>query len=79
MAAKPACSCQGAKNDERMMPLGIFSSPTTRTESNWPARMAQAARARAAPPEAQPASTSTMGMPVRASAPSTRCPAATPP
>ena len=79
MAARPASSRQGSKNDERMMPRGIFSMPTTSTASCWPDRSAVAPSASAAPPDAQPASTSTTGMPVRASPPSTRCPAATPP
>jgi hypothetical protein len=35
-----ASSCQGSKNDERMMPLGIFSVPKTSTVSYCPARMA---------------------------------------
>ena len=64
VAASPASSCQGSKNDERMMPLGIFSTPKTSTVSYCPALMAPAANMRAAPPLAQPASTSTMGMPV---------------
>jgi NADH dehydrogenase len=64
---------------ERMMPLGIFSIPKTSTVSYCPARIAAAASPRAAPPLAQPASTSTIGIPVRASAPSTLCPDATPP
>src|SRR5262245_23475287 len=62
-----------------MMPLGIFSIPTTSTVSYWPARIAPAAMPSAAPPLAQPASTSTIGIPVRASAPSTLWPDATPP
>ena len=64
VAANPASSCQGSKNDERIMPLGIFSVPKTSTVSYCPARMAAAASMRAAPPLAQPASTSTIGMPV---------------
>jgi len=71
VAARPACSRQGSKNDERMMPLGIFSMPNTRTVSYWPARMAPAASISAAPPLAHPASTLTIGIPVRPSAPST--------
>jgi hypothetical protein len=62
-----------------MIPLGIFSTPTTSTASCWPAPIDAAASASAAPPDAHPASTSTIGMPVSASAPSTRWPLATPP
>ncbi len=62
-----------------MIPFGIFSVPNTTTVSYWPARMAAAASIRAALPLAQPASTSTMGMPVRPSRLSTLCPVATPP
>ena len=62
-----------------MMPLGIFSVPKTSTVSYWPARMAPAASMRAAPPLAQPASTSTMGMPVMPRRLSTLWPVATPP
>ena len=54
----PAASCHGAKNDERMMPLGIFSIPKTSTRSYWPEAMDAAASCSAAPPEAHPASTS---------------------
>jgi hypothetical protein len=79
VAARPAASIQGGKNEERIIPLGIFSIPTTSTVSASPERMADAARARAAPPEAQPASTSTMGTPVSPREASTRWPAATPP
>ncbi len=79
VAARPASSCQGSKNEERMIPLGIFSVPKTRTLSYWPARMAAAANIRAAPPLAQPASTSTIGMPVMPSRLSTLWPVATPP
>ncbi len=61
-----------------MIPRGIFSIPKTSAESYWPARMALPASMSAAPPLAHPASTSTMGTPVRPSAPSTLCPAATP-
>ena len=78
VAASPACSRQGSKNDDRMMPLGIFSIPNTSTVSYWPARIAPAASMSAAPPLAHPASTFTIGMPVRPSAPSTLWPAATP-
>ncbi len=78
VAASPACSRQGSKNDDRMMPLGIFSIPNTSTVSCWPARIALAASMSAAPPLAQPASTFTIGMPVRPSAPRTLWPAATP-
>src|SRR5436190_22167819 len=62
-----------------MIPFGIFSTPNTSAHSYCPARIAPAASCSAAPPLAQPASTSTIGMPVRASAPSTLCPEATPP
>ena len=55
---RPAASCQGAKNDDRMIPLGIFSMPKTSTRSCWPEAMDAAPSWRAAPPEAQPASTS---------------------
>ncbi len=79
VAASPASSCQGSKKDERMMPLGIFSVPKTSTVSYCPARMAAAASMRAAPPLAQPASTSRMGMPVIPRRLSTLCPVATPP
>ena len=79
VAASPASSRHGSKNDERMMPFGIFSTPNTSTQSYCPARIAPAASCSAAPPLAQPASTSTIGMPVRASAPSTLWPDATPP
>ena len=79
MAARPASSCQGSKKDERMMPRGIFSVPKTRTVSYCPARMAAAASMSAAPPLAQPASTSTMGMPVMPRRLSTLWPVATPP
>ncbi len=79
VAARPASSCHGSKNEERMIPLGIFSVPNTRTVSYWPARMAAAASIRAAPPLAQPASTSTIGMPVMPSRLSTLWPVATPP
>ncbi len=61
------------------MPLGIFSTPNTSAQSYWPARIAPAASWIAAPPLAQPASMSTIGMPVSANAPSTLCPDATPP
>ena len=53
------------------MPRGILSIPNTSTVSYCPARIAAAARPSAAPPLAQPASTSMMGIPVQASAPST--------
>ena len=43
VAASPACSRHGSKNDDRMMPLGIFSMPNTSTVSYWPARIAPAA------------------------------------
>ena len=78
MALNPEVSCHGSKNDERIMPLGIFSTPNTSTVSYTPARMAEAASIRAAPPLAQPASTSTMGMPVDARRDSTLWPEATP-
>ena len=78
MAARPASSRHGSKNDERMIPFGIFSRPKTSTVSYWPARIAPAASISAAAPDAQPASTSTIGMPVRPSAPRTLWPAATP-
>ena len=65
VAASPASSRHGSKNDERMMPLGIFSTPNTSTQSYCPARIAPAASCSAAPPLAQPASTSTIGMPVQ--------------
>ena len=55
---RPAASCHGAKKDERMMPLGIFSMPNTSTRSCCPEAMDAAPSSRAAPPEAQPASTS---------------------
>ena len=57
------------------MPLGIFSTPTTSTASCWPERRSpwRPGRGRRRP-DAHPASTSTMGMPVRARAPSTRWP-----
>ena len=55
---RPAASCHGAKNDDRMIPLGIFSIPKTSTRSCWPDAMEAAPSWRAAPPEAQPASTS---------------------
>ena len=61
------------------MPLGIFSMPKTSTVSYCPAAMAPEASMRAAPPLAQPASTSTIGIPVMPMASSTLCPAATPP
>ncbi len=61
------------------MPFGIFSTPNTSAQSYCPARIAPAASWSAAPPLAQPASTSTIGIPVRASAPSTLWPDATPP
>ena len=61
------------------MPFGIFSTPNTSAQSYWPARIAPAASCSAAPPLAQPASTSTIGTPVSASAPSTLWPDATPP
>ncbi len=60
------------------MPLGIFSMPNTSAHSYWPARIAPAASCSAAPPLAHPASMSTIGMPVSASAPRTLWPAATP-
>ena len=62
MTAKPASSRHGSKNDERMMPRGIFSMPKTRTQSWRPLRMASTARPRAAPPLAQPASTFMIGV-----------------
>ena len=71
VAASPASSRHGSKNEDRMMPFGIFSTPNTSAHSYWPARIAPAASCNAAPPLAQPASMSTIGMPVRASAPST--------
>ena len=77
--ARPASSCHGSKNEERMIPRGIFSVPKTRTVSYWPARMAAEANISAAPPEAQPASTSRMGMPVMPSRLNTLWPVATPP
>ena len=61
------------------MPFGIFSTPNTSAHSYCPARIAPAASWSAAPPLAQPASMSTIGMPVRARAPSTLWPDATPP
>ncbi len=61
-----------------MIPLGIFSIPNTSAQSYWPARIAPPASMSAAPPLAHPASTSTMGTPVRPIAPSTLWPAATP-
>ncbi len=79
VAASPASSCHGSKKDDRMIPLGIFSVPKTRTVSYWPARMAAAASIKAAPPLAQPASTSRIGMPVMPSRLSTLWPVATPP
>ncbi len=79
VAARPASSCHGSKKEERMIPFGIFSVPNTRTVSYWPARMAPAASMRAAPPLAQPASTSTIGMPVMPSRLRTLWPVATPP
>ena len=54
VAASPASSRHGSKNDERMMPFGIFSTPNTSTQSYWPARIAPAASCSAAPPLAQP-------------------------
>ena len=54
VAASPASSRHGSKNDERMMPFGIFSMPNTSTQSYWPARIAPAASCSAAPPLAQP-------------------------
>ena len=63
VAASPDSSRHGSKNDERMMPRGIFSMPNTSTQSYWPARIAPAASINAAPPLAHPASTSTIGMP----------------
>ena len=68
MAASPAASRHGSKNVERMIPFGIFSMPNTSTVSYWPARIAPAASMSAAAPLAQPASTSTIGMPVRPNA-----------
>ena len=50
------------------MPRGIFSMPKTSTQSCWPAAIAAAPSASAAPPLAQPASTLTIGTPVRPSA-----------
>ena len=79
VAARPASSCHGSKKDDRMIPLGIFSVPKTSAVSYWPARMAAAASMRAAPPLAQPASTSTIGIPVMPSRLRTLCPVATPP
>ena len=79
VAARPASSCHGSKKEDRMIPLGIFSVPKTRAVSYWPARMAAAASIKAAPPLAQPASTSTIGMPVMPSRLSTLWPVATPP
>ena len=61
------------------MPFGIFSTPNTSAQSYCPARIAPAASCSAAPPLAQPASMSTIGTPVSASAPSTLWPDATPP
>ncbi len=54
----PAASCHGAKKDDRMIPLGIFSIPKTSTRSCCPEAIDAAPSCRAAPPEAQPASTS---------------------
>ena len=79
VAARPASSCHGSKNEDRMIPFGIFSVPNTTTVSYWPARMEAAASMRAALPLAQPASTSTIGMPVRPSRLRTLWPVATPP
>ncbi len=33
VAARPASSCHGSKNEERMIPFGIFSVPKTRAVS----------------------------------------------
>ncbi len=79
VTASPACSRQGSKKLERMMPRGIFSIPKTSTVRSVPAAIACVAEPSAAPPLAQPASTLTIGMPVRPSAVSTLWPAATPP
>ena len=49
------------------MPFGIFSMPNTSTESYWPARMAAAPSTARRAPDAQPASMSTIGPPVRPS------------
>ena len=54
-----------------MMPRGIFSTPKTTTVSYWPAAMAARPSIIAAAPLAQPASTSTMGIPVIPRAPRT--------
>ena len=43
VAARPASSRHGSKNDDRMMPFGIFSTPNTSAQSYWPARIAPAA------------------------------------
>ncbi len=48
------------------MPFGIFSMPNTSAQSTSPDSMARAAIDSAAAPDAQPASTSMIGMPVRA-------------
>ncbi len=76
---RPASSCHGSKNDERMIPLGIFSMPKAMTVRYWPPPMAEAASMRAAAPLAHPASTSMMGIPVRPKRPRTLWPEATPP
>ncbi len=65
VAARPASSRQGSKKLDRMMPFGIFSIPNTSTQSCWPARIEPAASWSAAAPLAQPASMSTIGIPVQ--------------
>ena len=79
MAASPDSSCHGSKNDDRIIPLGIFSMPKTSTVSHAPDSMAPAPSISAAPPLAHPASTSTMGIPVAPMRDRTLCPDATPP
>ena len=64
VAARPVSSRHGSKNDDRMMPFGIFSTPNTSTQSYCPAGSTPAAIWSTAPPLAQPASTSTIGTPV---------------
>ena len=61
----------GSKNDDRTTPFGIFSMPNTSAESYWPAvERARCEGRKAVLPLAEPASTSTIWMPVNASAPS---------
>ena len=79
-AVRPAASCHGAKNDERMMPFGIFSMPKTSTRSCWPEAMDAARQLQGRAARGAAGLDVVDGRcPCRPATPRTRCPAATPP